>query len=59
MADFDSRTNARILTGALAVSLALLCCQEALAVPMKCSGEQTTCIANCKKNPDRSYLRFV
>jgi hypothetical protein len=37
MADFDSRTNARILTGALAVSLALLCCQEALAVPMKCS----------------------
>jgi len=23
---------------------------------MRCSGEQTTCIANCKKNPDRSYL---
>jgi hypothetical protein len=23
---------------------------------MRCSGEQNTCIANCKKNPDRSFL---
>ena len=55
MADFDSRTNARILTGVFAV-LVLLCCQDAFAVPMRCSGEQTACIAACKKNLDRSYV---
>ena len=52
MTDFDSR----ILAGALAASLALLFCDGVFAVPMRCSGEQTTCIASCKKNPDRSYL---
>ncbi len=56
MADFDSRTNARILAAVFAVSLALLCCQDAFAVPMRCSGEQTACIATCKRNLDRSYV---
>ena len=42
--------------GALGVSIVLLCCQTAFAVPMRCSSEQNTCIANCKKNPDRSFL---
>jgi hypothetical protein len=34
----------------------LLWPQTAVAAPMRCSGEQTTCIANCRKNPDRSFL---
>jgi hypothetical protein len=41
---------------AAVIVLGLLWPQTALAVPMRCSGEQTTCIANCKKNPDRSFL---
>src|SRR5262245_13477570 len=49
-------SDSRILAGALAASLALFSCPSAFAVPMRCSGEQTTCIANCKKNLDRSYL---
>jgi len=28
-----------------------LCGAGAQATPMRCSGEQTTCIAGCKKNP--------
>src|SRR5262245_15606917 len=48
-------SDSRILAGALAASLALFSCHSAF-VPMRCSGEQTTCIANCKKNPDRSFL---
>lgn len=34
----------------------LVCPQTVLAAPMRCSGEQSVCIANCKKNPDRSLL---
>jgi hypothetical protein len=56
MAYFDSRVSLWIFAGALTASLALFCCQGAFAAPMRCSGEQTTCIASCKKNPDRSYL---
>jgi len=51
MVYFDSR----IVAGALA-ALVLFSCHSAFVVPMRCSGEQSTCIASCKKNPDRSYL---
>lgn len=41
---------------AILIGLSLLCCQSALAAPMRCSGEQSVCIASCKKSPDRSSL---
>jgi hypothetical protein len=42
--------------GVAVTAVGLLWSQAALAVPMRCSGEQTVCIANCKKNPDRTFL---
>jgi hypothetical protein len=55
MTSNDSRKFPRILVGAIAVA-SLACAWPAQAVPMRCSGEQTQCIAGCKKNPDRSTL---
>jgi len=39
-----------------AVGLSLLYAQAALAEPMKCSGEQKACIANCNKTPNRASI---
>lgn len=39
------RLNDKIVT--CTAGLALLCAQAAFADPMKCSGEQKTCLANC------------
>jgi hypothetical protein len=53
----DSRKPDRLRSVGVAVTaLGLLWSQTALAVPMRCSGEQNVCIANCKKNPDQSFL---
>ncbi|MGB8245542.1 MAG: hypothetical protein WCF76_16865, partial [Pseudolabrys sp.] len=49
MALLDSRAGALTFIVALAPSLVLLCCPSVFAVPMRFSGEQNTCIANCKK----------
>jgi hypothetical protein len=37
-------------------SLVVLDSEIATAAPMRCSGEQKTCIANCNKSPDRSTI---
>jgi hypothetical protein len=37
---------------AACAGLYLFGCQAALAQPMRCSGERSTCLANCKKNPN-------
>ena len=44
------------LTFAITIGLGLflLSTPAALAQPMRCSGEQKTCIANCQKNIDRT-----
>jgi hypothetical protein len=54
----DSRKSSFLqVAGLLAAGLfPLLWSQAALAAPMRCSNEQTICITNCKKNPDRSFL---
>jgi hypothetical protein len=38
------------------VGLALLCWRPTFATPMRCSGEQKTCIANCAKSPPGSSI---
>ena len=38
------------------VGLAMLFSQAALAAPMRCSGEQKICMANCNKAADRSSI---
>jgi hypothetical protein len=55
MTSNDSRRRSRILTGAALIG-SLAYALPAQAVPMRCSGEQTQCIARCKKNPDRAAL---
>jgi len=51
----DSRPFARLGKMAAAAiwiaGLTLLCARPALATPMRCSGEQKTCIASCAKRP--------
>lgn len=42
----------------LIVGLALLCRYPAFATPMRCSGEQKTCIASCAKGPPGSSITF-
>jgi len=59
----DSRPCARLGKIAVAVvwiaGLALLLCWHSVfATPMRCSGEQKTCIANCAKSPARSSISF-
>lgn len=54
MRHIDSYRRARL--GKIAaviwiVGLTLLCSRPAFATPMRCSGEQKTCIANCIKSP--------
>jgi hypothetical protein len=46
-----------ILSAIAAVAgLGLLCVQTALAEPMKCSGEQKTCIIICNQSPKRASV---
>jgi hypothetical protein len=59
MALLDSRAGALTFIVALAPSLVLLCCPSVFAVPMRFSGEQNTCIANCKKIPIARFYQFV
>ena len=44
------------LVRALLICLSLACATAALAAPMRCSGEQKTCIVACNKSPDRSSI---
>lgn len=44
------------LIGLVLVAFGMLCAAAAFAAPMRCSGEQKTCIANCNKSPDRGLL---
>lgn len=41
----------RNVTAAIAIFFALICGQTAMAEPMKCSGEQKTCLSGCAKLP--------
>jgi hypothetical protein len=41
---------------ALLVGFSLLCVAVAVAAPMRCSGEQKTCIAVCNKSIDRGSI---
>lgn len=52
-------TSAQIKIAAAMTVLAgltLFAAQRALAEPMKCSGEEKTCIANCKKAANKASL---
>lgn len=44
------------LSAALLIGLGLLCAEPTFAAPMRCSGEQKTCITACNKSPDRSSI---
>jgi hypothetical protein len=44
------------LLKAAIVGLGLVWAQAALAEPMKCSGEQKTCISNCNKTLNRALI---
>ena len=44
------------LTAAALLGAGLLCAGIAFAAPMRCSGEQKTCIAVCNKSPDKNAL---
>jgi hypothetical protein len=47
----------KIAAGAIAfLGIALLYVQTVRAAPMRCSGEESICIINCKKNPDKSTM---
>ena len=41
---------------AISVAVALLSASPAFSAPMRCSGEEKTCIAACKKSLDRSSI---
>jgi hypothetical protein len=41
---------------AISVAVALLSAMPAFSAPMRCSGEEKTCIAACKKSLDRSSI---
>lgn len=41
---------------AVLLGLSLLRFEAASAAPMRCSGEQKSCIVACNKNPDRSSI---
>jgi len=45
-----------IIVGAALLGLVPFWHQIAAAAPMRCSGEQKICIANCNKSPDRSTI---
>jgi len=45
-----------LIVAAALLDLVALDCQIAPAAPMRCSGEQKICIANCNKSPDRSSI---
>ena len=54
---FDARflrSVAALVTVSLAV--ALLSAAPAFSAPMRCSGEEKTCVAACKKSLDRSSI---
>jgi len=44
------------LLAAAVIGLALVCAGAAAAAPMRCSGEQKTCIAVCNKSLDRGSI---
>jgi hypothetical protein len=44
-----------VLVG-ISAAFVLLAPTPALSAPMRCSGEEKTCIANCKKSLDRSSI---
>jgi hypothetical protein len=44
------------LIAAVVFGFALLCIDAAHAAPMRCSGEQKTCIAVCNKSLDRGSI---
>ena len=46
----------KAVAAAALISLMALDSQIASAAPMRCSGEQKICIANCSKSPDRSTI---
>jgi hypothetical protein len=56
----DIRRNMRLpfdsLIAAALIGLGLLCAGAAFAAPMRCSGEQKTCITACNKSPDRNSI---
>lgn len=56
--DIDSRMKLAIDSRitALVIGLGLLCIEAAVAAPMRCSGEQKTCIAVCNKSLDRGSI---
>jgi hypothetical protein len=56
MAEERSMTMIPSLEVAAIVGLCLLCAQTVRAEPMKCSGEQKTCLANCNKIPNRASV---
>ena len=41
---------------AILTAFALLSAAPAFSAPMRCSGEETTCIVKCKKSLDRSSI---
>ncbi|MFY9685802.1 MAG: hypothetical protein WAJ88_08405 [Pseudolabrys sp.] len=56
----DSLDTRRLRKAAVVVAVltafALLSAAPAFSAPMRCSGEETTCIAKCKKSTDRSSI---
>ena len=48
-----SKTGAIV---AISVAFAFLAALPAMSAPMRCSGEEKICIANCKKSLDRSSI---
>ena len=44
------------LIAAFLLGISLLSIETAVAAPMRCSGEQKTCIAACNKSPDRGSI---
>jgi hypothetical protein len=49
---------ARIIIAAVATlaAITLPCFQPSFAAPMRCSGEETSCITGCKKSTDRASV---
>ncbi|HZP70456.1 MAG TPA: hypothetical protein VFB29_10985 [Pseudolabrys sp.] len=45
-----------VLIAAILGGTALLCPRVSVAAPMRCSGEEKTCIAACNKSPNRSSI---
>ena len=54
LAGWFLRNFAALVT--ISVAIALLSAAPAFSAPMRCSGEEKTCIAACKKSLDRSSI---